>query len=136
MSDVDIAIEKWKLRVDEKTQEITSNFNKGILKAALFCEGEALKNAMSMIYNVPVPTLMNGEPEWKRTGLYKASMGAGMNPDKRHSAIVYNTAPYAEILEYGDSKGHQGKSIMSNSVFNNKPQIKAIMDSFVKGDAK
>jgi len=136
---IDEAIANWIKRVEAKVNEVTLIADKAVLKAAFFCEGEAKKNAMTMIYNVSIPVDKDGKAMWKRTGLYKASIGSGLDPDSSHSAIVYNTAPYASKIEYGssdapgaESPGMQGRPVMTNSVFNNKPQIKSIIEAYLK----
>ena len=129
--DYDLILEKWSHRVDLKKEAINNTFDRGLLKAAIYCNQQALKNAMAMIYNTSVPVSNNGEPLWKRTGLYKAAMGYGMDYQP-HTAVIYNTAPYAKAIEYGDSNGRQGRPIMSNSVFNNKPQIEIILKTYLK----
>jgi len=132
-------LDEWAKRVDVKAKEIANNFDKGLLKAALFCEGEAKKNAMEMIYNTDIPSGANGKPRWKRTGLYKAAIGSGIDANSNHSAIVFNTAPYARIIEYGSSDaygaknpGRRGRPIITSSIFNNKPQIKIIIEKYLK----
>lgn len=122
---------EWSHRVDLKKEAINNAFDRGLLKTAIFCNGEALKNAMSMIYSTSIPTGSDGKALWKRTGLYKAAMGYGMDYAP-HTAVIYNTAPYAKMLEYGDSKGRQGRPVMTNSVFNNKPQMKTILETYLK----
>lgn len=88
--DIEAALNDWKRRIEAKTKEIDNTVDQGLLKAALYCEGQAKNNVMESVYN-------SGEPEdWKRTGLLKASVGSGMNPDTSHSAIVYCSAPYAK----------------------------------------
>jgi len=136
-NDMDDAIADWIIRVDAKTKEIISAADKGYIKAAFFCEGEAKKNAIDMIYSISIPTGADGKALWRRTGLYKASIGSGLDPDNPHSAIVFNTAPYAHEIEYGSSDaygskgGHQGRPVMTNSVFNNKPEIKTILEKSI-----
>jgi|GEM_PF-1919402 len=136
---VDEVLANWVKRVEVKVNEVTLAADKAVLKAAFFCEGEAKKNAMIMIYNVSIPVNEKGIAMWKRTGLYKASIGSGLDPDNEHSAIVYNTAPYAGKVEYGssdapgaESPGMQGRPVMTNSVFNNKPQIKTIIEKYMR----
>jgi hypothetical protein len=147
MDDIDEVLAKWIERVNLKTSQINNAADQAVLKAALFCEGEAKKNAMTMIYNVPIDSsyerahFIRGKAGhyktyYKRTGLYKASIGSGLDPDVIHGAIVFNTAPYAKMIEYGDSKGRQGRPIMTNSVFNNLPQIRTIITSYLKGVVK
>lgn len=134
--DIDSTIEDWKRRVDEKTKNIENDLDQGLLKAALFCEGKAKQNAMDRIYNTPIPTYKNGRPRYKRTGLYKASIASGMSPDKKHSSIIYNSAPYAKYLEYGTSKGIRGKNIMGDAVFQNKEDIGKIIANYMKNSVK
>jgi len=129
--DYDLILAEWSHRVDLKKEEINNSFDRGLLKAAIYCNGEALKNAMNMIYNTSVPMGPSGNPLWKRTGLYKAAMGYGMDYAP-HTAVIYNTAPYAQMIEYGDSTGRQGRPVLSNSVFNNLPQIKTILETYLK----
>lgn len=137
---IDAALNDWLKRVEDKVKEMDTGMDKAILKAAFFCEGEAKKNAQTMIYSVSIPEGIDGNPLWKRTGLYKASIGSGIDPDNSHSAIVFNTVPYASEIEYGTSDaygaknpGRQGRPVMTNSVFNNKPQIKQIIETYLKG---
>lgn len=129
--DYELILEEWSHRVDLKKEAINNTFDRGLLKAAIYCNGEALNNAMNMIYNTSVPMGPGGNPLWKRTSLYKAAMGYGMDYTP-HTAVIYNTAPYAKMIEYGDSKGRQGRPIMTNSVFNNLPQIKTILITYLK----
>jgi hypothetical protein len=128
-SNFDAILADWMSRIDLKTEEITNNLDNGVLQAAIFCNTAALENAMNTIYNNPIPTNVNGTPVYKRTGLYKAAMGYGMNPDKSHSSMIFNAAPYASILEFGDSQGRQGKSILSDAIFNNTDTILSIIAS-------
>lgn len=137
--DYDAILAEWSKRVDVKKEEINNSFDKGLLKAAIYCNGEALKNSMTMIYNVPIPSGPDGKPLWRRTGLYKAAMGYGMDTSSSHSAVIYNTAPYAHRIEYGSSDaygasnpGQQGRPILTNSIFNNKDSIKTILETYLK----
>jgi hypothetical protein len=137
-SNFDKIIDEWKARIDKKTEAITADIDKAVLKAAIYCEGQAKINAMTMIYDIPIPKYPDGTAMWSRTGLYKASIGCGMNPNALHGALVYNTAPYAREIEYGSSDapgaarpGRQGRPIMINSVFNNKPQIEKIIKTYL-----
>jgi len=107
--DIDEALADWAKKMQRKVQEVNTNVDNGLLKAALYCEGQAKQNAMDRIYNLPIPTYADGKPRWKRTGLYKASIGSSINPNTPHSAIIYNSAPYAKYLEFGTSRGIRGK---------------------------
>ena len=132
-------LEDWKRRVDQKRVDIEAAFDKGLLKAALFCEKEAKKNAMEMIYNIPISDKYrykngqskNGGYYYKRTGLYKASISSGTG-DTPHSAYISNNTDYAKVIEYGSSKGIQGKPIMTNAIYNNIPKIREILEDYLK----
>lgn len=132
-------LEEWKRRVDKKRVDIEAAFDKGLLKAAFFCEGEAKKNAMEMIYNIPINDkyrykhgqTANGGYYYSRTGLYKASINSGTG-DTPHSAYISNNTSYAKVIEYGSSKGVQGRPIMTNAIYNNIPQIKQILEEYLK----
>ena len=125
--DIDASITDWKRRMEDKTAAILLKVDEGSLKAALFCEGEAKKNAMERIYNTPIKLGKNGKQLWRRTGLYKASIGSGMDPNKSHSAIVFATVPYAKWLEYGTSRNPTALMILNDSIFKNKENIKKII---------
>jgi len=136
--DIESILNEWKARVEAKKVAINAAFDKGLLKAALYCEGEAKKNAMEMIYNVSIPNGPSGRSLWKRTGLYKASISSGVGSDL-HSSYITNSAPYAHKIEYGSSDtygaenpGRQGRPIMSNAIFNNKENIKTILNNYLK----
>ena len=140
---VDAATAEWIKRVDKKVSQISSATDKAVVKAAFYCEGEAKKNAMTMIYSVSVPNGPDGKALWKRTGVYKASIGSGLDPGRFHRAIVFNTAPYAQKIEYGTSDaygaenpGRQGRPVMTNSVFNHKDDIKQIIATYLKAVVK
>lgn len=132
MDDIDKAFEDWKRRVDEKTKSVISQFDKGVIKGALFAEQKAKENAMNEIYNNPVPTTKSGRPKWKRTGLYKASIGSGINPDKEHSGILFNNLPYAKPIEFGTSRGIKGKYILTNAITKNVADIKNIIKQHIR----
>jgi hypothetical protein len=131
--DFNATLADWMSRIDIKTEEMTEGIDQGLLKASIYCNGQALQLAMEMIYNVPIPTNILGHPMWKRTGLYKAAMGYGMDANTPHCALVFNAAPYAQIIEYGDSGNRQGRPIMTNSVFNNQDNIRSIIASCIGG---
>lgn len=131
MDEMDKSLEDFKRKVDVKTQQVVTQTDKGIVKAAFFAEGKAKENAMNEIYNNPVPFNRSGNPRYKRTGLYKASIGSGINPNQPHSAIVYNMSPYAKYLEFGTSRGIKGRYILVNAVSKNKEDIKKIIKSHI-----
>ncbi|KHD34361.1 hypothetical protein NL50_17385 [Clostridium acetobutylicum] len=133
---IDEALADWAKRMQKKVEEVNTSVDNGLLKAALYCEGQAKQNAMDRIYNLPIPTYANGKPRWKRTGLYKASIGSSMNPNTPHSAIIYNSAPYAKYLEFGTSKGIRGKYIMSDAVLKHQDDIIKIISNYVAGGNK
>lgn len=136
---IDETLNDWFKRMDNKTNQIVDSIDKSLEKAALFCRGKAEENAMDAIYNQPInERYAYKRPEnqgknngyyYKRTGLYKASMDSGMNPDLEHSAIVCNNVPYAKVLEYGDSKGHTAKYIVTDAIVKNTEDIKKIIKS-------
>lgn len=133
---IDDALADWKRRVQAKVSEINDNTDKGLLKAAIFCEGKAKQLAMERIYNVTIPLDKNGKPMWKRTGLYKATIGSGLNPNAPHSSLIYVGAPYARALEFGTSKGIRGKYIMSDAVLKNQTEIIKIISNYIAGGNK
>lgn len=135
-NDIDSAIEDWKRRVDEKTKSIENDLDQGLLKAAFYAEGKAKQNAQERIYNQPIPTYKNGNPMWKRTHLYETSIMSGMNPNQKHSSMIYNTVPYAKPLEYGTSKGIRGKNIMNDAVFKNGEDILKIIKGQIANSVK
>lgn len=137
--DIDSVIADWINRVDKKIIDIEGTVDKGLIKSAFFCEGQAKINAEDMIYKISIPIGEDGKALWKRTGLYKASIGSGIDTDSPHSAIVYNTAPYSKKIEYGTSDaygtvdgGRQGRPVLTDSVFKHKDDIKQIMETFLK----
>jgi len=155
--DFDKILEEWKTRVNKKTSEIENNFDRGLLKASLYCEGKAKENAMNVIYMTNVPFNDYGEDMWSRTGLLKAAIGSGMDPIKSHSALVFCTAAYAKYIEYGTgiyavngdgrktpwifetntgvrvwTRGMRAKPFMGPSVFQNKEDIKTIIVKYLK----
>jgi len=133
MSDeIQVAVDDWIRRMNAKTEQIILNVDKGNLKSAIFCEGEAKKLAMERIYNIPVRMGKNGKSAWKRTGLYKASIGSGMDPSKPHTAIVFATVPYAKWLEYGTSRNPKALMIITDSIVKNREKIKAIYAQYIK----
>lgn len=137
--DIESTLNDWIERINRKTADVESHVDNSLIKAALFCEGEAKNNAMERIYNNPISDIYryksgsgkNGEFYYKRTGLSKEAISSGLNPDAEHSAIIYNSAPYAKVLEYGDSKGHVAKNILSDAVFNNKNNIMNIIKNYL-----
>lgn len=153
--DIDSALAEWQAKIDKKADEIVLQADKAVLKAAFFCEGEAKKNVMNAVYSNSIP--FDGEDMWERTGLLKASIGSGMNPDKEHSAIIYSSAPYAKYIEYGTgiyavngdgrqtpwiytsntgvkvwTKGMRAKPFMYPAVSNNKDKIREIIKNYLK----
>jgi hypothetical protein len=131
--DLNAALADWMSRVDLKKEGMIEAVDAGLLKSAISCSEKALDLAMEMIYNEPIPTNLIGTPMWKRTGLYKASIGFAMDSATPHCAIVYNSVPYAEIIEYGDSGNRQGRPIMEDSVFTNTDSILAFLNESIKG---
>jgi hypothetical protein len=155
--DLDAILAEWSKRVTLKQEEIDNAADRGLLKCALFCEGEAKKNVMDVVYNTSVPWDEElGDDMWKRTGLLKASIGSGMDPSP-HTALVFCTAPYAKYIEYGTgiynvngegrqtpwvydsntgirmwTRGQMAKPFMYPSVFNSLPQIKTILSTYLK----
>ncbi|MCR3759152.1 hypothetical protein KYB31_09135 [Clostridium felsineum] len=140
---IDEALADWAKRMQKKVQEVNTSVDNGLLKAAYFCEGQAKKNAMLRIYNLPIDqryvrknfrVAVKGmyKTYYKRTGLYKGSIGAKMNPNTPHSAILYNSAPYAKYLEFGTSKGIRGKYIMSDAVLKHQAEIIKIISNYIK----
>lgn len=153
--DIDSALADWKRRIEAKTKEINSTVDQGLVKAALFAEGQAKLTANSLFSDDP-PFNDYGEDMWEHTGLLEASIGSGMDPDNEHSAIIYCSALYAKYLEYGTgiyavngdgrqtpwsftsntgvrifTQGMRAKPFMYPSVFNNQEQIKSIISSYI-----
>lgn len=145
-------LREWYGRVDNKTKEIEDSFDQGLIKAALFCEGEAKKTASDNFSQQP-PINDYGEDMYKHTGLLVASIGSGANPEKAHSAILFDTAMYAKYQEFGtgiyavNGDGRQGGWMFTSntgvpiftmgihphpymypSVFNNKDKIRDLIN--------
>jgi hypothetical protein len=148
----DDVLNDWFKRVDNKKKEIEDGFDKGLKLAAFFCEGEA-KNTANANFAQQPPINDYGEDMWKHTSLLVTSIGSSMDPEKAHTAIVFDTAPYSIYLEYGsgayaiNGDGRQGgwvftsntgipvftmgthpKPYMYPSVFNNKDKIRDILN--------
>lgn len=153
--DIDNAVDDWLKRIQAKTDEINNTIDEGLLKAALYAEGQAKSTANSM-FGGAVPFNDYNEDMWKHTGLLVASISSGMNPSQDHSAIVYCSAPYAKYLEYGTgiyavagdgrktpwgfvsntgvyiwTQGMSAHPFMYPSVFNNQDQIRSILASCI-----
>lgn len=129
--DVQGVIDDWFGKLQSKINNIENIADQAVLKSALYCEQKAKQYAQDRIYTQPIPTWKNGHPKWKRTGLYKASIGSSMNPNEKHSAILYNTVKYAPYIEYGTSRGIQGKYILNDAVFKNTDKIRKILKSYI-----
>ncbi|AGK96801.1 Bacteriophage protein of unknown function (DUF646) [Clostridium pasteurianum] len=155
MSEIDDELNDWLNRVQAKTEEINNAVDQGLLKSALYCEGQAKQTANSIFTNNP-PVNEKGEEMWEHTGLLEASIGSGMNPELTHSAMIYCSASYAKYLEYGTgiyavngdgrqtpwcyvsntgvlnfTQGMRAKPFMYPSVFNSQDQIQSIILSYV-----
>ena len=158
--DIDRAIEDWLRRVDAKTQKVENATDQGLLKAAFFAEGKA-KTTANQIFSGSPPTNQQGEEMWAHTGLLTSSIGSGMNPNAKHSAIIYCTAKYASFVEYGTgiycekgdgrmtpwkfvsntgvliyTQGMRAKPFMYPSVFNNQQDIQNIIKGYISKEVK
>ena len=127
---IDENLADWKSRMKLKTEAVILQTAKGNLKAAFWAENEAKKRAMTLIYDTPTPK------GGKRTGLYKASIGSGMHPDKEHTAIIFATVPYAKWLEFGTSRNPKALFILTDAVVKNRVIIKKIIADHIKAVTK
>lgn len=147
--DVDEILKEWKQRVDAKTEEITLSTEKAMLRAAMYCEGQAKKNVMAQVYSTKSET-------YQRTGLLKASIFSGLDPDKPYSAMIYSIAPYAKYVEFGtgklgasadiyrpftngyslDWKGMRARPFLYPAIFQNKDQIHDIIAKYLREAAR
>lgn len=125
--DVDKAIEEWYGKLQKRFENVGTAVDKGLLKSALYGEQKAKQYTQERIYTQPIPTWKNGHPKWKRTGAYKASIQGIMNPNMEHSSALTSKVKYAKVIEYGDSKGHQGKYILTDAIMKNKDDIRKII---------
>lgn len=128
-NDINKILSEWKKRLDKKTDDITRATDKATLKAALFCEGEAKKNVMDVVYSTPIPD--GGH----RTGLLKASIGSGMYESRPHTAMIFASAPYAKYLEFGTSH-ITPRPFMYPAVHQHREDIRNIIAKYLKEAAK